>query len=168
MLLTACDQKYLPEAKILIKSCARHEPDQRFYLYLVGINRDEETTISSWHPKIIVDKGTWPYHSDPRPGMINCIRSIALEKVLKKYHEPSVYLDSDTILRGPLTKLFEILESYDLSVKYRPELKQRGVVNSPHASTFSSGIIAIRPSDEGIQFASEYNIRVHSQDQAKI
>jgi len=39
MILTAVDDNFLPEAVSLIKSCAHHAPEQRFYLFVV--NSDE-------------------------------------------------------------------------------------------------------------------------------
>ena len=157
MLLTACDDKYLSEAEILIKSCARYEPDQRFYLFLVSSNPKLDSLVKTWHPNIIINRIAWPYDIEPRRGMMNCVRSIAIQKVIEKYREPTLYLDSDIILRGPLTELFDFLEMYDVMVKFRPELRQLGVAGTPYASTFNSGVIAIRPSPAGIRFAQEYN-----------
>lgn len=157
MLLTACDDKYLSEAEILIKSCAMHEPNQRFYFFLISSNCSLKSRIKSWHPDIVIECVQWPYNVPPRPGMLYCIRSIPLQSVLEKYREPTIYLDSDTILREPLFEIFEDLQTYDLLVKKRPELEHTGAAGTPYGSTFNSGVIAIRPSDAGIRFAKHYN-----------
>lgn len=157
MLLAACDDRYLSEAEFLIKSCARHEPGQRFYLYLVSTNPELESAIQTWHPNIIINRVAWPYEVEPRPGLMNCLRSIALQKALEAYQEPTLYLDSDILLRGKLAALFETLDTCDLMVKFRPELKHLGVAGTFYASIFNSGVIAIRPSPSGKRFVQEYN-----------
>ena len=162
MLLTACDDKYLSEAEILIKSCAKYEPDQRFYFFLVSSNPLLKSTIKTWHPDIVIECVEWPYDEPPRSGMLYCIRSIPLQSVLETYREPTIYLDSDTILRGSLFEIFKDLQTYDLLVKKRPELKQLGVAGTPYASTFNSGVIAIRPSEAGILLARLYNDILHA------
>jgi hypothetical protein len=157
MILTACDEGYLSEAEILIKSCANYEPTQQFYLFLVGTDASLEWLVRTWHPRIILERVAWPYGTEPRPGMLYCIRSIALRNALETYQEPAVYLDSDTLLRGDLSGLFEDLASCDVMVKYRPHLEHTGAAGTPYGSTFNSGVIAIRPSSVGIRFAQEYD-----------
>lgn len=157
MLLTACDSEYWAEAEILIKSCARHEPNQRFYLFLVSCDPTLDSLVKTWHPNIIIDRVVWPYEVEPRPGMLYCIRSIPLRKVLETYREPTIYLDSDTLLRGPLTELFEALKTCDLTVKLRPQLRHVGAAGTPYGSTFNNGVIGIRPSAAGIRFVQEYD-----------
>ncbi len=157
MLLTACDEKYLQEAKILIKSCAKHEPSQHFHLFLVNTPPKYDTVIHSWHPHINIEHVTWPYDVKNWRGIMCSARSIPIQKVLETSREPTIYLDSDTIIRKPLTELFHLLEKADLLVKYRPELEHFGVAGTKHASKFNSGVIAVRPSEIGLRFAQTYN-----------
>lgn len=157
MIITACDKNYLSEAEILIKSCARQEPNQRFYLYLVEGTPDQVLLVQSWHPNIIVECTAWPY-KDQKFGMMYCLRSIPLRKVLEQYREPTIYLDSDIILRTNLKSLFEMLEHYDVIVRYRPGLNYIGAAGTPHGATFNNGVIAIRASKQGIRFAQEYDL----------
>ena len=156
MIITACDKNYLSEAEVLIKSCARQEPNQRFYLYLVEGTPDQVLIVKSWHPNIIVERVSWPYQ-ELRSGMINCVRSMVLEKVLETYSEPTLYLDSDMIVRSGLAELFSLLEIYDLTVLFRPQLEHIGVAGTPYANKFNSGVIGIRPSPVGKYFARMYN-----------
>ena len=160
MLLTACDDGYLSEAEVLIKSCAKYEPAQRFYLFLVSSDLALESLVKAWHPNIIIDRVARPYSRGLRSGMLFCVRSIALRKALEIYREPTVYLDSDTLLRGELRDVFKDLETFDLMVKYRPHLKHFGVAGTPYGSTFNSGVIAVRPSAAGIRFARGYDRRL--------
>ncbi len=157
MFITACDEKYLHEAKILIKSCAKHEPSQQFHLFLVNTSPNLEKTIKSWHPHISIENVTWPYDAKNWRGIMCSARSIPIQKVLETYREPTIYLDSDTIIRKPLTELFNLLEKADLLVKYRPELEHFGVAGTIHASKFNSGVIAVSPSKAGLRFAQTYN-----------
>jgi hypothetical protein len=157
MLVTACDDKYLSEARALIKSCAKHEPGQHFYLFLVNSHSIPDATIETWHPHIIIERVAWPYHATPRRGMMHCVRAIPIQKVLEEYREPTVYLDSDTLLRGRLTEVFDALKACDLMVQFRPTLEHIGVAGTPHASRFNSGVIALRPSIGGLSFAREYH-----------
>ena len=157
MLITACDDKYLSEAKILIRSCARYEPNQRFYLFLVNSDSVPDLTIKRWHPNIIIERVTWPYDAERWRGIMCSARSIPIQNTIERYHEPVIYLDSDTLLRGPLTGIFQALETCDLMVRFRPDLEHVGAAGTPYGSTFNSGVIAIRPSAAGMHFAQEYN-----------
>jgi hypothetical protein len=150
----------MSEARILIKSCARHEPNQRFYLFLVNADAVPDSTIKAWHPNIIIQRVTWPYQAERWRGMMCCARAIPLQKILEEYGEPTVYLDSDTLLRGPLTKLFDALENCDLMVQFRPDRRQIGAAGTPYGSTFNNGVIAVRPSAAGIRFAQKYNSKL--------
>jgi hypothetical protein len=120
------------------------------------------STIKTWHPDIVIECVEWPYDEPPRPGMLYCIRSIPLHKVLKKYREPTVYLDSDVILRNSISEIIEDLKRYDLLIKMRPELVHIGAAGTPYGSIFNSGVIAIRPSEAGIRFAENYDRTVQA------
>ncbi len=157
MILATCDKKYLPRVKNLIRSCARHEPDQRFYLLLINTDTPLDREIGNWHPDIIVERVWWPYDPINWHGMMSSARSIPLEKVLEQYEEKIVYLDSDIIVRSSLIEIFSILDDYDLTVKYRPQLNQRGPGGTEFAAKFNAGVIGIRPSTTGLKFVRRYN-----------
>jgi alpha-N-acetylglucosamine transferase len=80
--------------------------------------------------------------------------------VLQEYKEPVLYLDSDMLVMGPLDELFGELEAYDLLVQYRPQADVSGAGGTRFAGKFNSGVIAIRPSDVGIEFARQYDRRI--------
>ncbi len=163
MLLTACDETYLEEARLLIRSCARHEPNRPFFLFLVNSSSVSDSTIRSWHPRIVIERVTWPKNPETWRGTMFCARSVPIRRVLEQYKEPAVYLDSDVLLRGSIRPLFDILERVDLTVKHRPELILTGPAGTPFASKFNSGVIGIRPSPLGIRFAQLFddNIQKH-------
>lgn len=163
MLLTACDDTYLQEAKLLIRSCARHEPAHPFFLFLVNSKSEKDSTIRSWHPQIEIERATWPQDSETWRGTMSCARSIPIRKVLENCREPAIYLDSDVLLRGSIHNLFEILERVDLTVKHRPESKLAGPAGTPFAFNFNAGVIGLRPSQMGIRFARLFddNIQEH-------
>jgi hypothetical protein len=157
MIVTACDENYLFEARNLIASCRRHEPNQRFYLYLVNSQNVSDATIARWHPKILIERVQIKYDSQKWRGLMCTIRSIPIVKALENYREKVIYLDSDIIIRAPLTKLWNALEYVDLMVKYRPWGNHLGAAGTNYASKFNSGVIAINSSDNGIRFAKEYS-----------
>lgn len=162
MILTACDGRLLTEASSLIKSCARHEPDQAFYLFLVNGNSISDAAIRRWHPRIMIERATWPVDSDRWRGVMCCARSVPVASALERVEEPVLYLDSDTLLRNPLTELWEAVETCDLMVKHRPLLSHTGVAGTPYASRFNSGVFLIKPSEAGRQFARAYNDKLRS------
>ncbi len=158
MILTVCDALFLNEAFCLIKSCARHMPEQPFYLFLVNDQNTPDETIQKWHPDIVLERVSWPFQSERWRGIMCSARSIPIEKALEKYRQKLLYLDADTLVRGPLTDLFHDLDRYDLMIKHRPQLNHLGPAGSQFASRFNSGVIAIRPSSVGLKFAHEYNL----------
>jgi len=162
MILTACDERLLPEASSLIKSCARHAPDQGFYLFLVNGTSTTDDSIKRWHPRISIERVTWPLDTGRWRAIMCCARSFPLVSVLERFQEPVLYLDSDTLVRGPLNELWEAIETCDLMVKHRPSLKHTGAAGSPYASRFNNGVIVIKPSEAGRRFARAYDDRLRS------
>ena len=157
MLLTACDSGYLTDAKTLLRSCARHMPDQRFYLFLVNADVVSDTILRQWHPHLIIERVKWPYEPSRWRGIMCSARSIPLRKALEEYGEPVIYLDTDILVRGSLSEIFQELEHCDLMVRYRPDLNHIGAASTPFGSTFNSGVIAVRPSQAGLRFVREYD-----------
>jgi hypothetical protein len=160
MILTAVDDDFLPEALSLIKSCVRHAPGQRFYLFLVNSTEDRISEVRGSHPNLIVEHVQWPYDAERWRGLMCSARSGPILHVLEEYKEPTLYLDSDMLVMGPLDELFGELETYDLLVQYRPEGDVLGAGGTRKAGRFNSGVIAVRPSDEGIEFARQYDRRI--------
>lgn len=163
MLLTAVDKKYLfAEAQFLIKSCAKFEPKQRFYLYLVNTEKYWDKEIKKWHQNIIIEHAEFSYDPEKWRGLMCSARSMPLESVLTSYKEPTIYLDSDILLREPLTELFEQLKDNDVLIRLRSELKLKGPAGTEHSSKFNSGVIAVSPTEQAIKFVKEYNGRMHN------
>ena len=157
MILTAVDDNFLPEAVSLIKSCARHAPRQRFYLFLVNSSEQKFAKLHGFHPNLIVEHVQWPYDGRRWRGLMCSARAAPILHVLETYKEPALYLDSDMLVMGPLDELFDELETYDLLVQYRPEGDVLGAGGTRKAGKFNSGVIALRPSDAGIEFARKYD-----------
>ncbi len=70
MIVTAVDDKFLSEASYLIRSCARHEPAQRFYLFLVNSSEDRVEDLRTCHPNLIVEHVQWPYDAEKWRGLM--------------------------------------------------------------------------------------------------
>jgi hypothetical protein len=162
MILTAVDDGYLDEAAVLIKSCARYVPEQRFYLYLVNSTAARVAPLEAVHPRLIVEHVTWPRDPATWRDRMCCARTVPLLHVLQTYGEPTLYLDSDTMVRGSLDALFALLDTHDLAVLHRPEIELRGAGGTLDGGKFNSGVIAIRPSAIGLEFAAEYDRRVRA------
>lgn len=112
MLLTAStyDQYFFDETQYLIKSCAKFEPTQKFYLFLINADKSVDKEIQKWHSYIIIDHAKFKYDPEKWRGLMCSARTIPLEKALTTYKEPLIYLDSDILLRGPLKELFDQLK----------------------------------------------------------
>ena len=157
MILSTADKNYMPKARTLILSCARNVPEQLFYLYLINVDEAKDNEIHSWHPNIVIEHVDWDYEPGRWRGLLCSARSIPIYKSLQDYTEDVLYLDADVIVRRSLDNLFAILCDYDLTIKYRPELKHMGAVGTMFANTFNSGVIGIRYSDIGLEFAKRYD-----------
>lgn len=157
MILATADTNYLPKVKTLILSCARHASDNLFFLFLINVDESKDSEIKSWHSNIVIEHVFWDNQPTRWRGMLCSARSIPLYNSLKVYKENILYLDADIIVRRPLDDLFAILLDYDLTIKYRPELKHLGAVGTMFANTFNSGVIGIRYSDFSLEFAKRYN-----------
>ena len=157
MILTAVDDNFLSEASFLIKSCARYAPQQRFYLFLVNSCEERIAKLRTCHPNLVVEHVQWPYDVERWRGLMCSARSIPMIHVLETYKEPTIYLDSDTLVMAPLDELFAELRTNDLLIKYRPELEQLGPAGTLNSAKFNSGVIAVRPADVTLQFMREYD-----------
>lgn len=162
MLLTAVDDRYLDEAAFLIRSCARHMPQQRFYLHLINSSERRVAPMRAVHPRLIVEHVERPYVPEQWRSLMCCARTVPLLHVLREYREPTVYLDSDILVVRPLDELFALLETCDLSVRLRPQVVVAGAGGTLDAGKFNSGVIAVRPSAVGLEFAAEYDRRVRA------
>jgi lipopolysaccharide biosynthesis glycosyltransferase len=160
VILTAVDDSFLPEAIYLIKSCGRYEPQRRFYLYLVNSSEERAAELHKYHPNLIVEHVQWDYEANRWRGIMCCARSIPILHILETYNEPLVYLDSDVLVVGDLGELFAEFESTDLLVKYFPDRDVLGAGGTKHGAKFNSGVIAISNSEQGKEFAREYNRRL--------
>lgn len=160
MLITAVDDKFLPEASYLIRSCWRHEPTQRFYLFLVNSSEERLEDLQNFHPNLIVEHVRFDTDVPSFKGIMCCARTGPIYHVLEKYKEPTIYLDSDIILMKPLKGLFEELKTYDLLVSYHPQAKVKGAGGTEHTGKFNSGVIALSPTEAGLQFVRQYHRRV--------
>lgn len=157
MLLTAVDDKFLPEAIPLIKSAARFEPDRPFHLFLVNSSPERVESLHRAHPNLHVEHVDWSTDVDCWRGVMCCARSIPLQRLIEEGDEPLVYLDSDTLLTRPLDELFGLLRTHELLVDYRPQVCVHGAGGTPHGGTFNSGVIAVRPTDNTRAMFREYN-----------
>ncbi|MBX2857964.1 MAG: hypothetical protein KTR17_04815 [Cellvibrionaceae bacterium] len=157
MIVTAVDYTYLRrEGTYLIKSCWKHAPEQRFYLYLVNAPKEIDAELNQWHGNIIVEHREYPVSPETWKGVMCCARTIPLQHVLHKYREPTIYLDSDVIVKRPLTQLFSLLEQHDLAVLLREQSRIVGPLGTEHAYKFNSGVIGIKPSPYGLEFVQRY------------
>lgn len=157
MILTAVDDNFLSEAAYLIKSCARHAPEQSFYLFLVNSSEERITEVHKLHPNLIVEHVQWTYDHERWRGLMCSARSIPIIHVLETYKEPTLYLDSDILVMAPLDELFAELQTCDLLIKYQPEIEQLGPAGTLNSAKFNSGVIAIRPTEVTLQFTREYD-----------
>jgi len=157
VILTAVDDNFLPEAASLIKSCARHAPGQRFYLFLVNSDEQRIAKLHTHHPNLIVEHVQWPYDAQRWRGLMCSARSIPIIHVLETYKEPTLYLDSDILVMASLDELFAELQTCDLLIKYRPEIELLGPAGTLNSAKFNSGVIAIRPTEVTLQFIREYD-----------
>lgn len=160
MIVTAVDDKYLSEASYLIRSCRRHAPKQKFYLFLVNSSEERVAGLHRFHPNLIVEHVTWDTNVDSWKGIMCCARTGPICHVLEKYKEPTVYLDSDIVVMAGLDGLFAEMKDYDLMVRYHPEVKVRGAGGSEHTGKFNSGVIAVSATEIALEFIRCYHNKV--------
>lgn len=162
MIISVVDDTMIPEVKSLIASCAVHAPDQPFHLFLVNPDAYSRRVgeLYRLHPNISINQGIWPSDKASWHGLMCCAKAAPILYCLEEYKEPILYLDADTIVRGPLDEIWDTLKICDLMIKYRPELNHIGPAGTPLASKFNGGVIAIAPSTAGIEFANKYYQRI--------
>ncbi|MCA9982354.1 MAG: hypothetical protein KDD89_16025, partial [Anaerolineales bacterium] len=80
MIVTACDSRYLGEARYLLRSCARHAPDQRLYLFLVN-DQTPDSVIWGWNKNTLIERVTWDYEPARWRALMCCARSIPVASV---------------------------------------------------------------------------------------
>lgn len=160
MLVTIVDQNFLGEAETCIRSCARYNPEERFYLYLVNADSQLDRKIAKWHSNILIEHCTVPYKKKDWAGIICGLRCIPILKALEEFNQPTIYLDSDVLLRGSVRPVLNDLQRHDLMVKLRPQLEVVGPMGTPHAAKFNAGIIGFGNSQVAIDFAREFHRRL--------
>ena len=141
MIVTFCtllDSAYLPIAEALIKSLARWHPDTRLHIGIVGLSDEQRYLLETWHPRLSL----WDTYCPP--AQIPTKKASLILNAIDLYHQPVLYLDADTIVRGSLQTIARWLHQYDLTILHRPDLQTTGPMGTLHAAKFNAGVVGIK------------------------
>lgn len=113
--------------------------------------------------KIGVRGSRW-LHSEEIAYCSNC-KVLTILYALKKYKTSVVYSDVDTIVRGDLTGLINIVQQHDLSVVIDEPYSDQHVGSkrlSGHDKLYQGGLIGFKYSDKVLKFVADWGDRVMS------
>lgn len=163
-IVTVVTRNYLAYARSLMRQCALHEPDTDRFVVVVdrlpdGCDADVADARVMYGDELAVDR--WPrYAFQYTPFELACaLKPHAIGWLIERLgYEAVVYLDADMGLYGPLTCVWEALESKSIVltphlVRPLPDDGRR-----PHESdylrvgTFNAGFMAVRNSGDGEAF----------------
>ena len=142
--------KYLKQVYGLLKSVAKHSPEQFVDLYLLNCSKDVDA-IYSFSPKISI------FHVDVvNTGNMRCFaasyRSVLVLDSLKKYECPVAWFDSDIIVRKDLSVFWEGFEPNTFKVSLR---------KSDRKYDLYSGLFGVGYSDATLDFIKDYKHRLY-------
>jgi lipopolysaccharide biosynthesis glycosyltransferase len=150
-------EPYLTQTKVLLCSLRENYPNHKVLVYLVnseGANKDLENI----HPNCEIINKTIKFRKDPKAEM-SCFRSDFTIETLKKYKEPVLYLDVDTIVRKDLSEIFNDLKGNSFKVLKRDWDKVKNCKPSDYYR-INSGVFAIGYSQNSISMLEDCSQRI--------
>jgi hypothetical protein len=162
MIATVCDEgDFLHKVtRPAIQSFARHMPDAPFCLVLINASGRFDAEIRSWHPRLILKNYPLAIREAFRRGYQFCYMTLPLHDLLVEFNEPLIYVDADTLLRGRLDTVFDLLRQYDIVARYLPFQALPGPTTEMDGARINNGCLALANNDATRRYTAELRRRV--------
>jgi len=143
-----------------IRSFARHMPTHSFCLVLINGTGRHEEEIRSWHPRLILRNLPLEIRPEHLRGYQFCYMTLPLNDLLREFDEPLVYVDADTLLRGDLSPVFDMLSAYDLVVRCLPFQQLPGPTTQVDGARVNNGCLGLANNERTRRYTAELRDRV--------
>jgi len=159
IIVTICDEKYFfSEGQYLLKSLYIHNTKLMIVLVIVNAGKKTIDFIKNKHKNVLIEEKRINNEYYSFKDLMCCYRMLVLDELMQKYDDSILYLDSDVVIRGNLDKLANIIDSYDLSVLFRPQVSVLGALGTYYAGRFNSGVIGLRKCNVIKEFLTKYHL----------
>jgi hypothetical protein len=169
---TSITSNYIPKATVLAESVKRHHPDWTFHLVMgeppaVPIADDAPfDSVVRMEDLGIPELAGWTF-SHSVVELCTGIKGPALEQLLGSGVDAVVYLDPDTVVFSPLTRVVEALDRASVVLVPHvtdPATTMDGILdtemNALQYGVFNLGFLAVAATPEGLRFARWWRDRL--------
>lgn len=169
---TSCSLNYLPKARVLAKTLKKHNPDASIVLCLSdivppGFSLDNELFDEIWFPDDLGYSLKWVFTHNVME-LCTAVKGTALQKLMNSYDaDIYCYFDPDVCIYHDISLIDKALG--DASIGLTPhilapedtevgvELTEKSVIEH---GVYNLGFIAVRPDENGRQFADWWKYRL--------
>lgn len=137
-------------------------PELPFCLVLINGSGAHDDVIRGWHPKLILKHLSFDIRPEHLRGYQFCYMTLPLHDLLCEFDEPLVYVDADTIVRGRLNPVFDLLNQYDLVVRYMGGTDLPGPTTPHDGARVNNGLMGLANNARTRAYAAELRRRVVS------
>jgi hypothetical protein len=146
-IFSACTENYLNRAISLYNSITKYNKDIIFYIILINISKDNFFENNK-NKKLIIKYDNVNLPIDKIAAYASCLRASFFPKLnMFKY---VFWMDADTIIRGNLNALFNILNNHDLTIYYHQNKEKT-------KDKYKTGIIGVKISNKIMNFLNDWN-----------
>jgi FkbM family methyltransferase len=164
LICTVANNEYLIHLEKLIASIALNAPTTTVYIVLVNIPSEKSQYLKTIHRHLIFEFDYVKFESDEvMRGYCTNRRARLFYEQMRKFNQPFLWMDADTLLMNNPNELFEKIAKYDLSIiidsshpTFRMsdnELKKspKGPLDSPYFGVVSAGVFGTNNSAQARQ-----------------
>lgn len=172
---TSVTSNYIPKAKVLAESVKNFHPDFYFHLILSDhvpkkMSEEDNTyfdSIITVEDLPIPNLKSWIFKHDI-VELCTAVKAISFQEIARRYDcKKIIYLDPDTVVFSKLDELVNCLDEFNIILTphfYLPQTTEESIshyeISALKHGVYNLGFLAVRLSDEGINFINWWNDRL--------
>lgn len=158
-LISLADRKYFDYLKAMVNSAKMNFPEAKMHVYLVGLNDKHGEYLKKINKNLIYTIENVSFSSDAQKRCY-CTnrRGVILDELRDKTDDILIWLDADSIIRGPCSEIISMANSCDIGIRFKNKLDLKSTKNAKSSPVgFMAGLIMVGNSEAAKKFTSEYN-----------
>jgi lipopolysaccharide biosynthesis glycosyltransferase len=172
---TSVTSNYIPKAKVLAESVKKFHPDFCFHLILSDhVPKQFSEEDNNYFDSIITVEDlpipnlkSWIFKHDI-VELCTAVKAISFQEIARRYEcEKIIYLDPDTVVFSKLDELVSCLDEFSIVLTPHfclPQTTEESIshyeISALKHGVYNLGFLAVRLSDEGINFINWWNDRL--------
>ena len=173
VIFTVASNDYLTHLEKLLASVNINIESALFYVYLINVDVNKDSYLEALYPNIVIVHQFVEFNSlSSQRGYCANLRASIFPILMKKYDQPIMWIDADSMIVTSDNELLSYSKRYDLSADYttnhgvltysKRRLKKhpKGPFGTPYYGVFSTGVMFTNNSPRAKQFFELYAKKV--------